>query len=249
MKKIIYLIFPLFILSGCSKEKNILCFISSQSENGIIKEVYEYDTDNKISLIKTYDDDGFNIYNLYPQYQSGKVKNITFKMEPFNEIYMFLILGYNPLEQLNYITVLEDTNHDGFAEELDFIFGFIYNSNNKLDTFAVYNSSYDLLTKIAFVWSGENISRINYPNGSYFLYTYDDNINLYHQQPELFLAMQLFDLNFKPLSANNITRIKKYDSNDILLTEEIFTYSYNEEGKVISINGNKTIDYRCIEQE
>lgn len=223
--------------------------ISAISKNANIHEVYEYDTQHRISLIKTYDDDGFNIYNIYPQYQSGKVKNITFKIEPLNVIDRFLILGYNPLEQLNYITVLEDTNHDGYAEELDFMFHFIYNSNNKLDTVAVYNSSYNLITKIAFIWSGENISRINYPNGSYFVYTYDDDINLYHQQPELFLAMQLFDLNFKPLSANNITSIKKYNSNNVLITDEYFTYSYNEDGKVISINGNQTIDYRCIEQE
>ncbi len=249
MKKFIYFFIGLAILTGCSKENDRLCLISSVSKNSIVQEVYEYDSLNRISLLKTYDDDGFNIYNIYPQYQSGKLKNLTIKIEPLNEVDRFLILGYNPLEQLNYITVLEDTNHDGYAEELNFMFVFFYNSNNKLDTMTVYNSSNILVTKIAFVWSGENISRINYPNGSYFLYTYDDNINFYHQQPELFLAIQLYDLNFKPLSANNITSIKNYDSNDVLLTEEYFTYSYNEDGKVIAINSDKTIDYRCIDQD
>lgn len=249
MKYIFIILASVMLFAGCAKEKTELCFVSKESKDGNIRYVYEYDSDNQISLIRFFDENVINIINGYPEYQFGKLKNLTYQYEPVNQIYYFFIVGYNPAGMMNYISMLEDVNDDGFAETLSFSFQFKYNTSGKVDTVAVFNSSFNLVTTLKLIWNGENVSRINYANGAYAEYTYDNSPNRFQQNMEIFMVMKCLNLHFEPLSANNITSIKIYDSSNQLQTDEYFAYTYDNDGKVISINGNETIDYRCIEQE
>lgn len=150
---------------------------------------------------------------------------------------------------MNYISMFEVANDDGFAEILSFPFQFKSNASGKIDNVALYNTSFTLVTTFALVWNRENVSRINYASGAYAEYTYDNLPNRFQQNMEIFMVMKFLDLHFKPLSANSVTSIKQYNYSNQLQSEQYFIYSNDGDGKVISINGNKTINYRCIEQE
>lgn len=245
MKRIVRIIVPVFVASwmftSCDKNVDDTCYPLMILEDGNPEVEFFYEN-NDLHKIFYYSSNG--LAELIVQINRdnlGIIENIDFfsgsgTLDKRNQI-----IRNSDGKIAGYYEVI-DVNQDGYPETVNAKYEYYY-SGTKIDSIALFTGSSTYSKSYKLLWNGDNVTRLTeLPSGDYTDYTYDTYRSFF--QPVDIEAFIIF-LDVKYLSNNNTTSASLYNSSNVLITSQNYTYTYNEDDLPDSMSPNYTFDYTC----
>lgn len=236
------------ILISCSKEKTIVCYPSLVYENDKVYLDLIYNANQQLVHLDQYEPTTgqLNAYFEIKYDGDGRLDYLDFRV-PSSPQFQRRKISYNSQGQPGGMFVFNDSNTDGYPEELLGAYYFYYNSSNQIDSLVSFDGSMVYQLSMMFEWTGDNLTKLSTTSsGDYIIYEYDNYRGVYEPiKFELFVIT----LNFSILSYHNEIREAGYNAANVLQWEYFNTFTYNSDNLPETEDATRRYEYDCIEIE